>query len=123
MHDSNPSPSSPDPGRERPNRARRVPTWLAILALLIAGAVFAQWLRAAAAPATIAAASPADAARAAPANQRSLDIRVRDAVNGRAWTPTCSCIRAARPRGCTTCASPARAAASRPSPRASTNWS
>ncbi|ATE70426.1 SpoIID/LytB domain-containing protein [Lysobacter capsici] len=84
MHDSNPSPSSPDPGSERPHRARRVPTWLAILALLIAGAVFAQWLRAAAAPATIAAASPADAARAAPANQRSLDIRVRDAVSGRA---------------------------------------
>lgn len=87
MHDSNPSPSSQDPDNDRPRRVRRMPTWLAILALLIAGAVFAQWLRAAAAPATIAAASAAAnpaVAHAAPANQRNLEVRVRDAVTGRA---------------------------------------
>ncbi|UJB18462.1 MULTISPECIES: SpoIID/LytB domain-containing protein [Lysobacter] len=72
---------SPAPKHRRP---RRAPTWLAILALLIAGAVFAQWLRTARGNASTAVAAPSAAARlAADAGDRHLPIRVRDSVSGR----------------------------------------
>lgn len=77
---ASPPPASPPP--------RRAPTWLAILALLLAGAVCAQWLREAAATRAAAAApAPASPAQHAPAiagNERLLRIRVRDSVDGRA---------------------------------------
>ncbi|WP_363799119.1 SpoIID/LytB domain-containing protein [Lysobacter firmicutimachus] len=63
--------------------ARRVPVWPAPLALLLAGAVFAQWLARPAAPP--AAPTRASGLAADPAAlRRPLDIRVRDAVTGRA---------------------------------------
>lgn len=74
MHDS--PPSSP---------RRRVPTWLALLALLIAGAVFAQWLRGAAGePSSAAAVATSPRPDAATGSQRTLPIRIRDSISGRA---------------------------------------
>lgn len=64
--------------------SHRVPTWLAVLAVLLAGAVFAQWLRApAASQRTIGAGLAAPTTHNATAS-RALDIRVRDSVSGRA---------------------------------------
>ncbi|MGO1070285.1 SpoIID/LytB domain-containing protein [Lysobacter sp. CA199] len=75
-----------DPPRPPTRRPRRAPTWLAILALLIAGAVFAQWLRSNGERAGAGAASAAHVARVAIADSgaRNLPIRVRDSVTGRA---------------------------------------
>ncbi|ROU08077.1 SpoIID/LytB domain-containing protein [Lysobacter enzymogenes] len=63
---------------------QRAPTWLAILALLLAGAVFAQWLRErAATDATSVAASPTPhRTLEAGGSERLLRIRVRDSVDG-----------------------------------------
>lgn len=73
----------------KPGPPRRVPTWLAIIALLIAGAVFAQWLRSARGDASIGIASPASAGGiAADSGVRKLPIRVRDSVTGRSLDAT-----------------------------------
>lgn len=68
-----------------PSPPRRAPTWLAVLALLIAGAVFAHWLRERAVAGATAAASATPASQPAPAagsGDRLLRIRVRDSVDG-----------------------------------------
>lgn len=64
---------------------RRAPTWLAVLALLLAGAVFAHWLReraAASAPAVASATPASPPAADAGSGDRLLRIRVRDSVAG-----------------------------------------
>ncbi|MGJ7902088.1 hypothetical protein, partial [Lysobacter sp. 1R34A] len=47
------------PAASPPHPPHRVPTWLAVLAVLLAGAVFAQWLRAPAASQRTIGAGPA----------------------------------------------------------------
>lgn len=76
-------PQAPD--APRPSRSpRRLPTWLAVLALLLAGAVFAQWLRTPGAAHRAGRAGSATPASNSASASRALDIRVRDSVSGRA---------------------------------------
>ncbi|QWP78168.1 hypothetical protein J5226_07160 [Lysobacter sp. K5869] len=65
---------------------RRAPTWLAMLALLLAAAVFAQWVRESGRDeAAVASASPRSRALiVAGSGDRLLHIRVRDSVDGAA---------------------------------------
>ncbi len=76
------------PGAHGSDERRRVPTWLAGLALLLAAGASAHWLHSTfgAAPAwasASAAAAPAPAQAPAASQARAVSVRVRDSVDGR----------------------------------------